>query len=103
MTTFTLAQQKALDVLRPNLGEERIAPRQQNKCAVSRSLFAILAVTLACSVGASAQVASLTMTSDAGDYIGGGQFYFYTPADGIFSAGCQAAKVDAAVERFLAK
>ena len=35
---------------------------------------------------ARAQVTSLTMNSDSGDYIGGGQFQFYTPSDGVFSA-----------------
>lgn len=41
---------------------------------------------LACSVSVHAQVTSLTMFSDPGDYIGGGQFQFYTPAEGTFSA-----------------
>ena len=31
---------------------------------------------------ATAQVTSLSMTSDPGDYIGQGQTYLYTPADG---------------------
>jgi hypothetical protein len=35
---------------------------------------------------AAAQVTSLSMTSDAGDYIGQGQTYLYTPADGTFDA-----------------
>lgn len=48
--------------------------------------FLLLMVLLACASGATAQVTSLTMNSDPGDYIGGGQFYYYTPADGAFSA-----------------
>ena len=39
----------------------------------------------ACTV-AQAQVTSLTMSSDAGDYIGQGQTYNYTPVEGAFSA-----------------
>ena len=35
---------------------------------------------------AAAQVTSLSMQSDAGDYIGQGQTYLYTPADGPFIA-----------------
>src|SRR5437879_2756766 len=46
----------------------------------------ILFAAFVCSTAAQAQVTSLTMISDAGDYIGGGQFYFYTPADGTFTA-----------------
>lgn len=45
-------------------------------------LFALLSV---CVAGAQAQVTSLTMSSDPSDYIGGGQFYYFTPADGTFS------------------
>ena len=37
-------------------------------------------------VTAEAQVTSLTLNSDPGDYIGGGQFTFLTPGDGAFSA-----------------
>src|SRR5882762_8161485 len=33
-----------------------------------------------------AQVTSLTLNSDPGDYIGAGQFLFFTSADGNFSA-----------------
>jgi len=54
--------------------------RCQKSYEVSRGLLVVLLVLFACSVSAQAQVTSLTMTSDAGDYIGGGQFYFYTPA-----------------------
>jgi len=42
------------------------------------SLFAVAA--------AQAQVTSLSLTSDPGDFIGGGQTTFLTPADGSFSA-----------------
>ena len=35
---------------------------------------------------AHAQVTSLTLNSDPGDFIGGGQFTFLTPSDGTFSA-----------------
>src|SRR5207248_4658323 len=35
---------------------------------------------------AGAQVTSLTLNSDSGDYVGQGQFSFFTPADGTFSA-----------------
>ena|SRR5258708_6858256 len=37
-------------------------------------------------IAAQAQVTSLTLNSDPGDYIGQGQFLFFTPADGSFSA-----------------
>ncbi|MDO9220478.1 MAG: hypothetical protein Q7T90_05565, partial [Thiobacillus sp.] len=50
-----------------------------------RSLVVALAA-LACSVSVQAQVTSLTMFSDPGDYIGGGQFQFYTPTEGTFIA-----------------
>lgn len=45
---------------------------------------AVLSVLLA--LPAVAQVTSLTMTSDPGDYIGGGQSYAYGAMDGSFSA-----------------
>ena len=51
-----------------------------------RNLFAILFAVLACSFPARAQVTSLTLISDPGDFVGGGQFYFFTPADGAFTA-----------------
>ena len=51
-----------------------------------RSLLVILFALFACNVPALAQVTSLTLISDAGDYVGGGQFYFFTPADGTFTA-----------------
>ncbi len=49
---------------------------------ISLLFFAFL---FACALTAQAQVTSLTMASDPGDYIGGGQFYYFTPADGTFS------------------
>lgn len=56
-------------------------------CATAiRRFGSMLFTLLVLSVPAQAQVTSLTMVSDPGDYIGGGQFYFYTPADGTFSA-----------------
>jgi len=42
--------------------------------------FSVLAAT------AHAQVTSLTLNSDPGDFIGGGQSLFLTPADGTFNA-----------------
>lgn len=45
-------------------------------------LFGLLLLALP----AAAQVTSLSMTSDPGDYIGGGQTYFYGAADGEFRA-----------------
>ena len=47
---------------------------------------AIAVVLLAMSPVALAQVTSLTMTSDAGDYIGQGQTYNFSPVDGSFTA-----------------
>ena len=47
---------------------------------------AVLLSLLAFSLPVHAAETSLSMTSDLGDYIGGGQTYFYTPADGVFSA-----------------
>src|SRR2546429_591199 len=38
------------------------------------------------STSAFGQVTSLTLNSDPGDYIGGGQFTFLTPTDGSFNA-----------------
>jgi hypothetical protein len=58
----------------------------QKSAIAIRRFGAMLFALLAFSVSAQAQVTSLTMVSDPGDYIGGGQFYFYTPADGAFSA-----------------
>ena len=49
------------------------------------SLLFLLAV-LAQAMPAAAQVTSLSMTSDQGDYIGQGQTYLYTPTDGTFNA-----------------
>jgi len=60
---------------------------QPHKFRVSiHALFFLAFALLACSMPARAQVTSLTLTSDAGDYIGGGQFYFFAIADGAFSA-----------------
>jgi hypothetical protein len=50
------------------------------------TLAAIGAVLLAIAPMAHAQVTSLTMTSDAGDYIGQGLTYNFTPVDGTFTA-----------------
>lgn len=52
---------------------------------VLRNLPIILGVLVWGST-AQAQVTSLTLNSDPGDYIGGGQFLFFTPADGTFGA-----------------
>jgi len=57
----------------------------KTRAACWHLMLGVLAA-LACSVPVHAQVTSLTMFSDPGDYIGGGQFHFYTPADGNFSA-----------------
>jgi Putative Ig domain len=54
------------------------------RAAVQVSLFFFAFVFVAV-VGAQAQVTSLTMSSDPNDYIGGGQFYFFTPANGTFT------------------
>src|SRR5690348_13427916 len=48
--------------------------------------FLILFGLLALGGIAHAQVTSLTLNSDPGDYIGQGQFTFLTPSDGTFSA-----------------
>jgi hypothetical protein len=53
--------------------------------AFGRSILAFLVMMIGAVTGAKAGVTSLTMVSDAGDYIGGGQFYFYTPNDGTFT------------------
>ncbi len=50
-----------------------------------RLLLTLFALTLL-GTGAHAQVTSLRLNSDPGDYIGGGQFTFLTPSDGTFSA-----------------
>ena len=47
-------------------------------------LFLLAVLTQA--MPAAAQVTSLSMTSDSGDYIGQGQTYLYTPTDGTFNA-----------------
>lgn len=46
----------------------------------------LLCALMAMAATAQAQVTSLSMTSDPGDFIGGGQTTFLTPADGTFSA-----------------
>ncbi len=50
-----------------------------------RLLLLLFALSLF-GTGAHAQVTSLRLNSDPGDYIGGGQFTFLTPSDGTFSA-----------------
>jgi hypothetical protein len=55
-------------------------------CAGRGTLLAILLALLAAVFPADAQVTSLSMVSDSGDYIGQGQTYFYTPVDGPFTA-----------------
>jgi hypothetical protein len=49
------------------------------------SQLGVIVVLAAMPAIAVAQVTSLTMQSDSGDYIGQGQTYSYTPADGTFS------------------
>jgi hypothetical protein len=53
---------------------------------LARAFFPLLLILLTFAMGAMGQVTSLTMVSDSGDYIGLGQFYFYTPGDGTFTA-----------------
>jgi hypothetical protein len=59
---------------------------RKTRAVIWSSLVIVFAV-LACAVSAQAQVTSLTFVSDPGDYIGGGQFSFFTSADGTFTAG----------------
>jgi len=54
-------------------------------CSRRMAVLAALVLATAPVAGAIAQVTSLSMTSDSGDYIGLGQTYFLTPADGTFS------------------
>jgi len=49
------------------------------------AFFAIVFTLLTLAAPARAQVTSLSMTGDSGDYIGGGQTYFFTPTDGPFT------------------
>jgi hypothetical protein len=51
-----------------------------------RSLYAVLFAAVSWSAPVHAQVTSLTFISDPGDYIGQGQFLFFTPTDGTFGA-----------------
>ncbi|HET9181738.1 MAG TPA: putative Ig domain-containing protein [Candidatus Angelobacter sp.] len=50
------------------------------------SRFVVVCALLAMTAAAHAQVTSLSLTSDPGDFIGGGQTTFLTPADGSFTA-----------------
>src|SRR5437016_2688634 len=86
MVGVTRALPALAPVLLPSLGTGRIMLRWQMGYMISWGLLVILFAAFVCSTAAQAQVTSLTMISDAGDYIGGGQFYFYTPADGTFTA-----------------
>ena len=56
------------------------------KTKVLRAVALLLLGAFAHLLPASAQVTSLSMTSDSGDYIGQGQTYLYTAADGPFIA-----------------
>jgi hypothetical protein len=67
-------------------GKLSIAMYLHMSMTVFQRFGATLLALFALSMSAQAQVTSLTMVSDPGDYIGGGQFYFYTPTDGPFSA-----------------
>src|SRR5258705_438628 len=65
-----------------------IDPAGSNRTAAHpalRHLLAIL-VTLGLSQAVHASVTSLRMSSQPGDYIGGGEDYFYTSSDGTFTA-----------------
>jgi len=53
--------------------------------AAAQVLFLFFAFLFVCVAGTQAQVTSLTMVSDSGDYVGQGQFYYFTPPDGTFS------------------
>ena len=50
------------------------------------TLFSCLLFTVALIANAEAQVTSLTLNSDAGDFIGLGQFFFFSGSDGTFTA-----------------
>lgn len=50
------------------------------------ALLLILLGVLVQAMPAAAQVTSLSMTSDTGDYVGGGEIHLYTPAEGTFTA-----------------
>lgn len=50
------------------------------------SILTILSCLLILDSNAHGQVTSLTLNSDPGDYIGAGQFLFFTPVDGTFNA-----------------
>jgi len=49
-------------------------------------ILSIILLMIACGAQAQAQVTSLTMTSDPGDFIGLGQFFFFSASDGTFTA-----------------
>lgn len=75
-----------MDLARSSQSEGTILPQSQKIWAFGRRLSLIFWIAFACTASAQAQVTSLTMTSDPGDFVGLGQFYFFTPADGTFSA-----------------
>lgn len=53
---------------------------------VSTILLLLLLLTFLPGVNANPGVTSLTLSSDPGDFVGGGQFFSFTPADGTFTA-----------------
>src|SRR5439155_2099831 len=53
---------------------------------VAVAILSVILLILACHPMADAEVTSLTLSSDPGDYVGGGQFFFLTPSDGTFTA-----------------
>ncbi len=64
------------------------ARRHCTRKFMTRCLCTLTAIFASTLLGATvrAQVTSLTLNSDSGDYIGAGQFLFFTPGDGTFSA-----------------
>ena len=67
----------------PNLTTMSDKPSTRLVRVAARITFFFSVCLFGCVVSAQAQVSSLTMISDSGDYIGGGQFYYYTPSDVI--------------------
>ena len=87
---------ETLKLPRKNCGARHVQTRKDKRFSslklrtcLSMKHLSILLSVICLSIYASkaqAQVTSLTMNSDSGDYIGQGQFYFFTPADGNFTA-----------------
>src|SRR6185312_10610774 len=84
MSTLRSAKASRGDVAGTDFGPQHLITKESHMKRTFIFLF-VLAFSILTAT-ANAQVTSLTLNSDPGDFIGGGENVFFTPADGPFNA-----------------